>query len=161
MNAPSVKIPATSLRWESPVNVEIVESAAAARAALEEMGLEFERKRTTRLYTKFAIVIMLPRGAYVFQFKVKGEPPLMIETWATEPSFSSRMTWLSVEGFRAADQEKVRQFLELYRRGVAKDPWRFSFGERSRAGYALPEFRQAKKAWASFGFDTSSPRKRG
>lgn len=147
-------MPAGLVRWESPVNVEIVESAGAVRAALEELGVEFERKKSTRLYSKFAIAMMVPRGAYVFQFKLKGETKAVVETWQTQQSMSTEITWLRVEDFRMDEEEFVRKFLVNYRKAVGKDPWSFSFRERSRAGALLPEFRQARRAWASFGFET-------
>lgn len=151
-------MPAGLVRWDSPVNVEILESAGAVRAALEEMGVEFERKKSTRLYSKFTIAMMVPRGAYVFQFRVKGETKMVVETWQTQQSSSTEMTWLRVEDFRHDEEDFVRRFLKLYRKAAAKDPWSFSFRERSRAGALLPEYRQARRAWASMGFDTASAR---
>ena len=151
---PTVRMPAALLRWESPVNVEILDSAGAVRAALEELGAPFERKKSTRLYSKFSIAMMVPRGAYVFQFTLKGETKVVIETWQTQQSSSTEITWLRVEDFRADEEDFVRRFLHLYRSAVGKDPWFFSFRDRSRAGAILPEFRRARKAWESFGFET-------
>lgn len=151
---PTVKMPAALLRWESPVNVGVLDSAGAVRTALEELGMPFERKKSTRLYSKFSIVMMVPQGAYVFQFRLKGETKMLVDTWQTQQSTSTDITWLRVEDYRADEEEFVRKFLDLYRKAVGKDPWRFSFRERSRAGALLPEFRRARKAWEAFGFET-------
>ena len=157
---PALRLPQAQQAWESPVSVRAVDSAGAVRAALEELGWPFERSKSTKLYSKFAFAIMLPRGAYVFRFRLKPPSTLLIETWETEPSPGSRMTHLRVEGFALGERQDVRRFLELYRRATGKDPWAFTFGERSRAGYLLPEFGRARRAWAGFGFDTRSPRKK-
>ena len=53
----------------------------------------------------------------------------------------------------------MRTFLETYRKATARDPWKFPFGERSRAGYLLPEFGRAKRAWTAMGFDTARKKK--
>jgi hypothetical protein len=157
---PRIRLPADLIRWESPVSVDVLDSAGAVRAALEEMGVEFERKKSTRLYSKFSVVMMVPKGAYVFQFSLKGDTKIIVETWQTAPSSSSDMTWLRVENFRMDEEEFVRRFLTLYRKAAGKDPWAFTFAERARAGAMLPEWRRARKAWASFGFDTARARRR-
>lgn len=163
---PTVRIPAALLRWESPVSVDILDSAGACRVALEQMDASFVRKKSTRLYSKFNIVMMVPRGAYVFQFTLQGDTKMIIETWQTQQSTSAEITWLRIEDFRAPEEEFVRKFLRLYREAAGKDPWAFTFRERSRAGAILPEFRRARKAWESFGFETGGAfgkrgRKRG
>src|SRR6267142_5605803 len=155
---PSVRIPEARQSWESPVSVPILESAGAVRAALEELGWPFDRSKSTRLYSKFAYVLMVPKGAYVFQFKLKEVSQAVIETWETDISSSGRVSRLKVDGYTVAETENIRRFLELYRKACGRDPWHFTFRERSQAGYLLPEFGRAKRAWASFGFETRAPR---
>lgn len=157
---PTVRLPQAQQVWESPVSISAIDSAGAVRAVLEELGWPFERHKSMKLYSKFALVIMLPRGAQVFQFKRKEPSSMLFETWETELAPGSRIARLRIEGFTVSEEEEVRRFLQLYRRAAGRDPWAFTFGERSRAGYLLPEFRQAKRAWAKFGFDTRSPRRR-
>ena len=140
--------------------VPVRESAAAVRAALEELGWPFDRSKSTRLYSKFAVVLMVPKGAYVFQFRLKDGSSAVIETWETEISSTGRMTRLRVEGFTLAEKDRIRSFLERYAQAAGREPWGFTFRERSQAGYLRPEFRQAKRAWASFGFDTRSARRK-
>jgi hypothetical protein len=123
------------------------------RASLEQLGWSFERKKSTRLYSRFAFIIMLPKGAYVFQFDVKKPFPLLIETWETEASPGALIAHLKVEGFTADHEDEVRRMLALYRQAVGRAPWHFTRAQRSRAGYLLPEFSRAKKAWAALGFD--------
>jgi hypothetical protein len=156
---PAVRIAQERRSWQSAVSVPVLESAGAIRAALEELGWPFERRKATKLFSKLALVIMMPKGAYVFQFIVKADPEATIETWQTDVSAGSTMTFLKMEGFRAKDEPLLRQFLERYRTAVGKDPWHFTLGERGRSGYLLPEFSRAKKAWAAFGFDTKAKRK--
>lgn len=151
-----MKIPKQRSSWQSPVSVGVLESAGAVRAALEDLGWPYERRKSVRLYSKFAVAVMLPKGAYVFQFKVTGKPDTTVETWETEMSPGARIAHLKVEGETASDPAQLRAFLDLYRRAAGKDPWRFSAGERSRAGFLLPEFSRAKKAWAAAGFDVKA-----
>ena len=153
-----MRIPPARLSWESPVSVPILESAGAIRAALEELGWPFERRKSTRLYSKFAYVLMVPKGAYVFQFKLKEISEAVIETWETDISSSGRVSRLKVDGYLLEETDKIRKFLECYRKAVGREPWHFTFRERSQAGYLLPEFGRAKRAWASFGFDTRASR---
>ncbi len=155
---PSVRIAAARRVWQSAVSVPVVSSAATIRAALEEMGWTFERRKSTKMYSKFTIILVVPKGAHVFQFVVTKGPPVTIETWGATVSAGAELTFLRVEGFGPEHAADVRRFLELYRKGVGKDPWRFTMGERSRAGYLLPEFGRARKAWASQGFDIKAKR---
>ena len=157
---PAVKIRQQRERFESAVAVPVVESAAAIRASLEDLGWTFERRKSSRIYSKFTVVLMLPKAAHVFQFVVKGGPDFTIETWSTDVAAGARLTFLRIEDLEASDTPKAAAFLETYRRAVGKDPWRFSAGERGRAGYLLPEFGRAKKAWASMGFDTKRPKRK-
>ena len=150
---PTVKIPQARRSWASPVSLRAVESAGAVRAALEELGWPFERTKTTRFYSKFALVIMLPKGAHVFQFHVKEGLPCLIETWETEVSPGALIAHLKVEGFPAEEEGELKRFLSLYVKAVGREPWRFTRRERGRAGYLLPEFSRARKAWGALGFD--------
>lgn len=152
---PALRVPAARTKWDSPVSVGVLESAAAVRAALEELGWPFERKKSTRLYSKFTIALMIPRAAYVFQFRLTDGSSIVIDTWEAELSSSAQMTWISIEGFTEQDIPRLRQFLEAYRAAAGQEPWEFAFGSRVRAGVALPEFRRARRAWAAFGFDTT------
>jgi hypothetical protein len=156
---PSVKFSKQRPSWQSPVSVDVLESAGAVRAALEELGWAFERRKSVRLYSKFAVAVMMPKGAYVFQFLVAGEPSTTIETWETELSPGARIAHLKVEGETAGAPGTLKGFLDLYRTAAGKDPWRFSAGERSRAGFLLPEFSRAKKAWAAAGFDVKAKKR--
>jgi hypothetical protein len=157
---PSVRIPQSTTAFESVVSVPVVASAAAVRAALESLGWEFERRKSTRLYSKFAFILTLPKAAHVFQFVVSGPPAFTVETWQTDIAAGALMTFLRVEGVRVESEGDLRAFLAAYRTAAGKDPWRFTAGERSRAGYLLPEFARAKKAWAKQGFATGRERRR-
>jgi hypothetical protein len=151
---PAFRIAQQARRWESAVSVPVLDSAGAIRAALEELGWKFERRKTSRIYSKFTVVIMTPKAAHVFQFIVSEGRSFTIETWAADVSAGAMLTFLRIDDLRPDDEAKAREFLALYRKAVGKDPWRFGAAERSRAGYLLPEFRRAKKAWGEMGFPT-------
>lgn len=151
---PAVRIAQERRRWESAVSVPVLQSAGAVRASLEELGWKFERRKTTRIYSKFQIIMMLPKGAHVFQFVLQDIEGVTIETWAADVAAGAVLTFLRIEGIREDQEPDVKKFLAAYRKAVGKDPWKFPFGERSRAGYLLPEFGRAKRAWALMGFDT-------
>ena len=155
---PSVRMPQAKQSWESAVCISAVESAGAIRAALEELAWPFERSKTTRFYSKFTMVIMLPKGSYVFQFKVKDGLPSLIETWETEGSPGAVIAHLKVEGFTKDQEPELKRFLELYMKAAGCEPWRFTRKTRGRAGYLLPEFTRAPKAWAALGFDVKRKR---
>ena len=155
---PTVKIAKAGRTFQSAVSVKVVESAGAVRASLEALGWEFERRKSNKIYSKFAVVIMMPKAAHVFQFVVKKGPDITIETWAADVAAGAMLTFLRIPDIKGDDEPEVKRFLEHYAKAVGKDPWRFAFGERSKAGYLLPEFGRAKKAWASFGFDTGRRR---
>ena len=155
---PALRIPQERRRFDSAVSVPVVPSAGAIRACLEELGWKFERRKTSRIYSKFAVIIMMPKAAHVFQFVVKEGPPVTIETWAADVAAGAVLTFLRIDDIRPEDEPEIKRFLEAYRTAVGKDPWQFTRGERSRAGYLLPEFRKARKAWAAMGFKPT-PRK--
>jgi hypothetical protein len=152
---PKVAIRQQTRKWESVVSVPVVQSAGAVRASLEELGWAFERRKTSRIYSKFQVIMMLPKAAHVFQFVLKEPEGVTIETWAADVAAGAVLTFLRIEGIREDHEPEIRMFLEQYRKAAGKDPWKFPFGERSRAGYLLPEFGRAKRAWAAMGFDTA------
>jgi len=65
-----VRIEARKSTWETPMANKVTHVAIALRESMEELGWTFERERSERIYSRFAIVMPMPKVAYVFRFVV-------------------------------------------------------------------------------------------
>ncbi|MCD6461688.1 MAG: hypothetical protein J7L61_02985 [Thermoplasmata archaeon] len=148
----SIQVPE---RWKSPVSYGALRMARLIREAMEELEWEFERESGEKLYDKTMVIVPTMKAAHVFRYIVKKPVEVTIETYDTRPTHSSYMPYLEIAGLDRKAAREVRKMLKIVVGDLERPPWEFTLSQRINHGLLMPEFREARRAWEMFGFNTS------
>ncbi len=131
--------------WKAAVSVPSQEMARIARRTLNEMGYGFSRDRTYKNFTRFAVVIPIPEAAYTFRFWVEEPTPFVLDLYSTRPTHTGVVHFVEVHMIE--DEEDVRRFLRGLVERMPRLPWKFTFMDRFKYGFVVPEFVTARRKW--------------
>ena len=157
-----VKIEAQRRTWETPTSNHVTHVAVAMRESMEALGWEFERERTERIYTRFAVILPMAKIAYVFRFRVHNPlDDVRFDTWEMRMTHRGDISFLSIDNYTYEDLPTVKRFLVGVVDRLPRRPWDFPLGQRAEAGLAIPEWNRAKSRWREMGFDVSKKTPKG
>jgi len=140
-----------SMNWESPVSYTAKSMTRATRQILDELDVIYTRDSSYSSYSRFMVVMPLPdKLAYTYVFKLHHPHEFTIRYYDTKPGHSGVMPFMRIEGYEGKDREFITGILKRLLACFERPPWKFTTGMRLRHGYLLPEYRRARKAWASF-----------
>jgi hypothetical protein len=157
-----VRIEAERSTWETPMSNAVTDLAIALRESMEGLGWEFARERSERIFSRFAIIMPMPKIAYVFRFCVS-EPlhDVKVDAWEMRLTHRGDITYLAVQDFRYEDLPHVRALLRELVSRLPRRPWDFPLGQRLEAGLVIPEWSQSRRQWQAMGFDVGERTPRG
>lgn len=142
--------------WSSPICFQAKEFAIIVRESLENLKYVFVRDSTTKSYSRFVVLIPMMGGTHVYQYNVEYPSQFLIQIYDTYPGTKSGvMPFIEISPVDERNRGDVRRLLEDVVSSTPRPPWEFTKGQRVLVGYYLPEYGRARKAWATFGFDTS------
>ena len=147
--------PETPTDWKSPVSYSALHMARLIREAMEELDWKFERESGERIYSRTVVIVPTMKAAHVFRYIVKQPVEVVIETYDTRPTHSSYMPYLEIKGLDEKAVREVKKMLKIVVADLERPPWEFTLAQRINHGLLLPEFKEARRAWAALGFDTS------
>jgi len=75
-----------------------------------------------------------------------------MHAWSAVPGSSGAIQNVEIIA-PASNAQLERDLIVVWASKIEKKPWRWTFGERSRIGFFLPEFRKSKKVFQKMGFD--------
>ena len=140
----------------------IPDRAAALRESMEELGWTFERERSERIYSRFSIVMPLPKVAYVFRFVVTDPlDGVKVDTWEMRLTHRGDISYLSVDGYTYEELRHVQRLLQELVGRLPRRPWDFPLGQRLEAGLWIPEWSQSRKMWQRMLFDVGERTPKG
>jgi hypothetical protein len=133
---------------------KVTHVAVAIRESMEDLGWEFRREETERLYTRFSVILPWPKVAYVFRFRViEPLPDVTFDTWEMRLTHRGDISFLKVDDYRYEDIGQVQRLLREVVDRLPRRPWDFPLGQRLEAGLAIPEWGQSKRMWQRMAFD--------
>ena len=141
-----------SYDWKSPVSFNAKSMASIIRAILDKRGYKYSREKGEKPYSKFMIVMPMPKFAYVYRFIVEEPFEVTIETYDTRPTHSGLVPFLEVKDITDESMEHVRDLLREVKESLPRAPWKFTLGQRLQYALLAGEYRQARKAWQKMGF---------
>ena len=151
-----VRIEAQPMKWDAPMANKVTHVAVALRESMEELGWTFERERSERIYTRFSIILPMPKVAYVFRFRVNTPlDDVVIDTWEMRMTHRGDISFLSVDDYTYDDQGKVRELLHELVDRLPRRPWDFPLGQRIEAGLWIPEWSRSRTMWQRMGFNAA------
>lgn len=142
--------------WISPVSYQAMDFARIIRESLEELNYVFIRDLTSKSYSRFVVIMPMMGGTTVYRYTVEYPSRFVIQCYDTYPGTRAGLIpFVEIHRVDARNRADITLLLQDVAGRVSRPPWEFTRGQRLMAGYLLPEFGQARKAWAEFGFDTS------
>ena len=142
--------------WSSPVSYSAQDFAKIIRESLEDLKFIFLRDNTAKSYSRFVVMIPMMSGAHVFRYTVEYPSKFVIHLYDTYPGTKAGlMPFIEIGEVDESNQRDIQRLLKKVASKVDRPPWEFTASQRVMVGFLLPEFGQARKAWAKFGFDTS------
>ena len=138
------------------VSVSSIQAIRLFRELAEEAGWALERHEGSRLVDRFAIIMPMAQSARTLGLKVLSGPMQGMELtcWSETRGSSGAVniaSWLVPGG---NDEPLFRDLLQHWVSRMERCPWRWTFGERSKVGYLLPVWRQARRRFSDLGFNT-------
>ncbi len=103
---------------------------------------------------RLAIVMPIERHVRTFGVVIDSGPleGAAMQAWSHVAGSAGALTmteWVLPE----IDKEVWPRFIRAWAARLDRAPWRWTFGERSRIGYLLPEFRRSRRAFRAWGCD--------
>ena len=143
---------------EIPVSVQPIDAIRSMRLIAESQGWETKLIEESRMVHRWAIVMPITRQARVIGFHVtSGEATgFSIRTWSQTPGSAGSLVFVSFEIPRQLEGEKWDSIIKEWVKGLPRCPWKWTFGERSRLGYLLPEFKRSRVQFTKQGIDMKS-----
>jgi hypothetical protein len=151
-----VRIEGKRSLWESPMANKVTHVAVALRESMEELGWTFGRERSERIYTRFSVILPMPKVAYVFRFRVT-EPldDVVVDTWEMRMTHRGDISFLSVDDYQYEDLGALKRLMRELVERLPRRPWDFPLGQRLEAGLWIPEWTRSRTMWQRMGFDVS------
>ena len=138
--------------WKSPVSYDARTMTKVVREVLDERKWTYRREKGEMPYSKFMIVMPMPKFAYVYRFVVEEPVQIKIQSYDTRPTHSGLMPFLEIKGITDENAGEVKEVLRAIHDRLPRPAWQFTLGQKFQYALLATEYRQAKKAWKSMGF---------
>ena len=140
-----------------PMSVGPTVAIRALRHIAQDADWRWERFEDTMLVERFAIIMPLSQAARVLGLRLLSGPlaGTSLACWGHTPGSGGVVhtaRWVLPEGL---DAELARDLVHDWLAHFEHCPWRWSFGERLRLGFAVPLYRRSRRRFAALGVDTS------
>ena len=135
-----------------------IEMVRQFREIIVEMGWKYERIEGVRTVDRFAIIVPLTQLAKSLGIKITSGPFMGLEmlSWSQTPGSSGSLHYTSWCFSTKIEIKEYEKLIKLWAINLSRQPWRWTFGERSIIGYFHPTFGKSKKFFKNIGFDVKS-----
>jgi hypothetical protein len=140
-----------TFEWKSPISYSANALAPVLAEGLDELGYKYERDKSDKHYSKFMIIMPMPKFAYVYRFIVKEPSCFTIDAYDTQPKHAGVMPYIEITGITEGNAGDVKTVLAKLIEKLPRKPWKFTTGQRLMYGYLSLDFSKAKKQWKRIG----------
>ncbi len=138
--------------WQAPISFSANSVAPLLEECLDELGYKYERDKSDKHYSRFMIIMPMPKFAYVYRFTVSEPSVFTIDTYDTQPKHAGIMPYIEVhDDVTTENIEDIRKVLRKLIEKLPRKPWTFTTGQRLMYGYLSFDFGKAKKQWKRIG----------
>jgi hypothetical protein len=146
------QLPPEGELWTSPVTFDAKSMSTLMRDCLDELGYNYERRQSDKLYNQLMVVMPLPKTAYVYRFVLKKPLKVWIDFYDIKPSHAGFLPMMDIQGFTEAKAPKLKKIFNVLIKKLPRPPWKFALSQKFQHGLLIPEWRRAKKAWRRLGY---------
>jgi len=128
------------------------------RELIVNSGWKYERIEGIRTVDRFAIIVPLTHMAKSLGIKVTTGPfnGLEMLSWSHTPGSSGSIHFTSWCFPTNLNLSHFEDLIRIWSSKFIRQPWRWTFGERSIIGYFHPEFGKSKRFFKNLDFDVKS-----
>ena len=141
--------------YEIPVSVGSVDAVRSFRIIAEMAGWTVTRHEGKRPVHRMAIIMPLQQSVRTFGIVIDNGPleGAAMQAWSHTPGSAGEITtteWVLPESI---NESIWNDFICAWSADLPRIPNRWTFWERSRIGYMLPEYGRSKRRLASWGLN--------
>lgn len=141
--------------YEIPVSVGSVDAVRSFRIIAESARWKVTRHEGKRPVHRMAIIMPLQQSVRTFGIVIDNGPleGAAMQAWSHTPGSAGQITtteWVIPE---TIDGEIWHNFICAWAADLPRIPNRWTFWERSRIGYLLPEYGRSKRRLAKWGLN--------
>ena len=137
--------------WRAAVCYDAPSISKIVRETLDEMGWKYDRDRSIHSFSRLYVAISMPAVSYVFQFTVRAPIEIIINVYEEKPSHAAIIHFIEIKRIDGKNAPKVRRFLQKFASSLPKEPYRFHWTERFKAGLLNRHHINAKREWKKWG----------
>jgi hypothetical protein len=137
--------------WRAAVCYDAPSISKVVRETLDDLGWEYDRDRSIHSFSRLYVAISMPAVSYVFQFIVREPVEIIINVYEEKPSHAAIIHFIEIKGIDGKNAPKVRKFLQNLASSMPKEPYRFHWTERFKAGLLNRHHINAKRDWGKWG----------
>jgi|ETNmetMinimDraft_4_1059912.scaffolds.fasta_scaffold19851_4 hypothetical protein len=128
------------------------------REIVVNSGWTYERIESVRTVDRFAIIMPITQLAKSLGIKITSGPynGLELLCWSHTPGSSGSLHFTSWCFPIKIGVTNFENLITLWSSKLSRQPWKWTFGERSIIGYFHPVFGKSKKFYKNLGFDVKS-----
>ncbi len=145
------------IRFESAICVTPRDAVRAARLLSKRRGWRWTSIESTRVVDRFVIIAPLTSGVPTIGLDIE-TPGGQVEmhAWTASPTSAGSLHHIEWKSAEPGMSNLIKDIVIEWALLCPRAPWKWTFGERSRVGYLLSEFRKAKRAFRDLGFEVKS-----
>jgi len=143
---------------ELPVSVEPIQAIRSMRLIVESNNWDTTRIEDTKMVHRWAIIMPITSQARVIGLRINSEniEGLTIRSWSQIPGSAGVITYVSFEIPQNIEGKIWKEILQKWICELPRCPWKWTFLERSKLGYMIPEFRKSVNLFKKEGIDMKS-----
>ena len=141
---------------EIPTCIPPVTLVRAFRETILEQDWDYQRVEGSKMVHRWAIIMPLVNAAKTLGIRITSGPFKGMEmiSWSHVEGSSGAVHYISCMIPNTIDEENTRCIMEHWISKLPREPWKWTFRERSTLGYFLPTYKRSRKAFSLMGIPT-------
>ena len=142
------------IRFESAISVTPRDAVRATRLLSKRRGWRVASIESTRVVDRFVIIAPLTSGVPTIGLEIETpDGRIEMHAWTASPTSAGSLHHVEWKSSERGVSDLVKDIIIEWTLLCPRAPWKWTFGERSRVGYLLSEFRKAKRTFRDLGFE--------
>ena len=139
------------------ISVSPKQALFAFRSVAKKKGWKIHVTEGTKIVSRFVIIAPLTSAVTTIEASIYDPGPnIRMKVWSASPTSGGILHHIEWAGLDDNAIAQLQKFVVEWTTYCPRAPWKWTFGERSRVGYLLPEYRKTKKWFKKIGINTNS-----
>ena len=141
---------------EIPTCIPPITLVRTFRETITNENWDYQRVEGSKMVHRWAIIMPLVNAAKTLGIKVISGPYKGVEmiTWSHVEGSSGAIHYISCMIPNSITDSDMKSLAEHWISKLDREPWKWTFRERSMLGYLLPTYKKSRKGFALIGLST-------